>query len=103
MAETAARRKPVQIGCPHYRRLVRGNYECDEAGRFRLGPGGEFLLHLARCGQHGGRCPQTLCALHRHNRRARGSWYPTGIWAMRQPPRARSAEPAASTPDAWYG
>ena len=92
--------KPILIGCPQYRRVVRGTYECDERGSYLLGPGGTFVLHRARCGQYGGRCMQTLCALHRYNRRGIGSWYPIGIWAVPDPPKRRRTA-AAGAPDGW--
>jgi hypothetical protein len=84
----AAKRKPILIGCPQYLRLVRGTYACDEHGRYALGRGGEFLLERARCDQLGGRCMQTLCALHRYNRRGPTTWYPYRLLAMRQRTRA---------------
>ena len=82
-----AQRKPIWIGCPQYMKRVRGTYECDEAGRYRLGLGGKFLLEYTQCSQDGGRCMQTLCALHRFNRRGPGSWYPVLIVAMPEPKR----------------
>ncbi len=81
------RTKPIWIGCPQYRRHVRGRYACDEHGRYRLGPGGGFLLEWTRCEQLGGRCMQTLCALHRHNRRGPGTWYPDRLLAAPDPVR----------------
>jgi hypothetical protein len=84
-----ARFKPILIGCPQYGKLVRGEYACDEDGAYRLGPDGTFALALARCGHDGGRCMQTLCVLHRFNRRGGSSWYPTQILAMRQGRRGR--------------
>jgi hypothetical protein len=80
-----AQRKPIWIGCPQYMKRVPGSYECDEAGRYRLGPGGKFLLEYTQCSQDGGRCMQTLCALHRFNRRGPGSWFPERIEAMPEP------------------
>lgn len=82
-----AHRKPIWIGCPQYMKRVRGTYECDEAGRYRLGEGGKFLLELTQCSQDEGRCMQTLCALHRFNRRGPGSWYPELIEPMPEPKR----------------
>jgi len=76
-----AKRKAILIGCPQYRRLVRGTYECDEAGRYRLADDGSFVLGRVRCDQLGGRCMQTLCVLHRHNRGGSDSWYPAEILA----------------------
>ncbi len=98
-----ARTKPIQIGCPQYHVLVRGSYECDEDGSCPLGPKGEFLLHRVRCEQYGGRCMQTLCVLHRHNRRGAGSWYPTGVWALRDGRRCGAASPAGpASGGGWY-
>jgi hypothetical protein len=37
---------------------------------------------------------QTLCALHRHNRRGKGTWYPSHVFAGRVP-RRRAAAAAA--------
>jgi len=82
------RRKPIQIACPQYQRLVRGEYDCDTAGSYHLGPGGAFLLERAHCGHLGGRCMRTLCVLHRHNRGTASSWFPKKIVPM---PPARAA------------
>jgi hypothetical protein len=81
--------KPILIGCPQHRKLVRGRYECDEEGSYRLGADGAFVLARARCDQEGGRCMQTLCVLHRYNRRGGGSWYPAQILAMPRGPRRK--------------
>lgn len=78
--------KPILIACPQYQAFVRGDYEADEAGGYRLGDGGQFLLTRVRCRHRGGRCMQTLCVLHRHNRRGKRSWYPEKIVAMPDPP-----------------
>ena len=98
---------PIHILCPQYHALVRGHYACDAGGRALLGPGGEYLLDHARCRHNGGRCPQTLCVLHRYNRRGPGSWFPEKIVpapaagpAQADGPepssrRSRSARPAA--------
>jgi len=88
-----AKRKPVLIGCPQYRKLVRGNYSCDESGRYLFGSNGRFVLKLICCGQDGGRCMQTLCALHRFNRRGSSTWFPGQVLAMRERPGGRSAQP----------
>jgi len=81
------RRQPIWIICPQHGKRVRGWYEADEAGAFRFAPDGQYLLDYARCTQDGGRCMQTLCVLHRYNRRGPESWYPERILAM--PPRRR--------------
>ncbi len=86
-------RKPIWIICPQHLKRVRGSYECDEAGRYRLGPDGQFLLKYATCDQDDGRCAETLCVLHRYNRRGPLSWYPERILAMRPPRRRRPARP----------
>lgn len=70
------------IGCPQYGKLVRGSYKCDERGAYKLAPDGQFLLQFARCSQQDGRCMETLCALHRYNRRGLGTWYPDRLLAM---------------------
>lgn len=82
--------KPIMIACPGQNRLVRGWYECDERGRYRLNGDGTFSFALARCCQDDGRCMQTLCVLHRFNRRGPGSWYPSHIRAL--PEKAGSAD-----------
>lgn len=87
-------RKPIWLICPQHLKRVRGSYECDEAGRYRLGLEGQFLLKYAACEQDGGRCIQTLCVLHRYNRRGPASWYPERILAMREPKRRKAKQPA---------
>jgi len=78
-------RKPIWIICPQHLKRVRGSYACDESGRYRMGPAGQFLLKHAACDQDAGRCAQTLCVLHRFNRRGPGSWYPEQILAYQSP------------------
>lgn len=92
-----ARRRAILIGCPQYRRSVRGTYECDDAGSYLLGPEGEFLLDRVACDQLGGRCMETLCVLHRFNRRGPGAWYPDRIYAA---PDARRPGPPSAPADA---
>ena len=86
-----AKCKPILIGCPQYRKLIRGSYECDDDGRYRLGPDGAFVLQRVRCGHYSGRCMQTLCVLHRFNQGGAASWYPSQIHALDEtsPPRRR--------------
>jgi len=100
-----SRHRSILIGCPQYHCIVHGSYDCDEQGNYLLGPGGEFILAHATCGHRGGKCAQTLCALHRHNRAGQGSWFPSGIWAMRQgraaPPPAPPTEPHVGQ-GGWY-
>jgi len=98
------KRRPILIGCPQYRLLVRGTCECDERGNFRRTEDGHFPLESIRCGHYGGRCTQTLCVLHRYNRAGPGSWYPAGVWAMRDV-RGRlrtSGGPIPATGGGWY-
>ena len=94
-----ANSKPILIACPQYRTLVGGTYQCDEAGRYRFGPDGTFDLKLAECGQHGGRCMETLCALHRYNRGGPETWYPGRVLAA--PDRSRT--PRARQPTGHAG
>ncbi len=94
---------PILIACPEYRKLVRGWAECDETGRPFCSGDGDFPLHAVRCNQHNGRCAQTLCALHRYNRRGRGTWYPDRVFAMPARPgpsagRAGRDVPASGAP-----
>ena len=100
------KRKAILIGCPQYRVLVRGTYECDEHGRYLRAPDGEFLLPRVRCDQCGGKCMQTLCVLHRFNRAGAGSWYPSGVYALREPreqaPRQEAEEGSTGDKGGWY-
>lgn len=93
-----AKRKAILIACPQYLRLVRGTYECDPSGRYPLDEQGHFMLYRVRCGQHGGRCMQTLCALHRYNRLGKGSWYPERILAAPEPSTANKQAPRSQPP-----
>ena len=93
-----SRYKPILIGCPQFRGYVRGEYECDESGGYALSADGEFMLSRARCGHHGGRCMQTLCVLHRHNRLGKRSWYPECILALADA-QPKSTTSAAVCPD----
>ena len=90
--------KPILIACPQYRVAVRGTYILDGDRSCPLTGGGEYMLRRVRCSQYAGRCMQTLCALHRYNRRGKGSWYPEIILALpdRGPkrPSRRSMAPA---------
>lgn len=89
------RKKKIEIACPHQRRIVEGLYPCDAEGLYIMLPDGAFNLNLIECGQLDGRCAETLCALHRFNRRGPGTWYPDQIRAMRQRnrPRKRRKKP----------
>ena len=89
-----AKHKPILIGCPQYHKLVRGKYECGDDGRYLLAPDGTFALQRVMCGQYGGRCMQTLCALHRFNRRHAATWFPSEILAADDPAPARTRKPA---------
>ena len=77
--ENASKTKAVMIACPQYGRFVRGEYLCDSPGAAGLSDGGTIALQHVRCGQEGGRCSQTLCVLHRYNRKGAGSWYPESV------------------------
>ncbi|MBE3123554.1 MAG: hypothetical protein IMZ65_01990 [Planctomycetes bacterium] len=83
-----AKQQPIWINCPQYMKRVRGSYDCDDSGRYRLGPQGEFALECAHCLQDEGRCAQPLCALHRFNRKGPGTWYPVDIVANPEPKKA---------------
>ncbi len=90
-----AGRKRILIGCPQYRVLVSGTYACGERGRYLLADDGTFVLHHAQCDHHGGKCMQTLCVLHRYNRRGPSSWYPEKILAA---PQSSAPSHPAPTP-----
>ena len=96
-----AQSKLILIACPQHRRHVRGWYACDDSGRYRLAADGSFNLELVRCDQDGGRCAETLCALHRYNRRGPGTWYPSHVRAMpagqQTPRRARRLAPTGAS------
>ena len=77
--------RPILIGCPQHQRLVRGTYACGRDGRFLLADDGSFVVERVCCGHDGGRCAQTLCVLHRYNRRRSASWYPSRILAAPEP------------------
>jgi hypothetical protein len=76
--------RPIQIACPEYNRLVPGSYLPGSNGQFYYASDGGFLLGQVRCSQCQGRCAQTLCALHRYNRKGPSTWYPERIFAMHQ-------------------
>jgi len=86
-----AKTQPILIACPALRRVVRGACARDEQGRPRRGPDGAFPLSALSCGQDGGRCSETLCALHRYNRRGAGTWFPDRVWALPAPRAAPNA------------
>jgi hypothetical protein len=75
------RRERILIGCPVIGKYVLGSYPCDAHGRYLL-RGESFSPELTRCSQMGGRCTELLCALHRYNRKGRGTWYPTDVLAF---------------------
>ena len=87
------KRKPIWIVCPQYRKRVRGWYEAGPDGAFRYTPSGDYVLEDVRCSHDGGRCMQTLCVLHRYNRRGPESWYPERILAMPDRPQRAPAPP----------
>jgi len=78
------RMKNIEIACPHQRRIIKALYPCRPDGRYLSGVDGTFDLELVECSQDDGRCAETLCALHRFNRRGAGTWYPDQIRAMRE-------------------
>ncbi len=82
--------RSIQIACPEHNRVVRGSYLPGPDGRFFYAADGGFLLQQVRCNQCNGRCAQTLCALHRYNRRGPSTWYPDRIYALPEPKRPRS-------------
>ena len=92
--------KPILIGCPQYQRFVRGTYECDETGKYLRTADGNFSLEQTKCGHCGGRCAQTLCVLHRHNRLSDRSWHPYSVLPVQKenvpaktaPPRTTAAK-----------
>lgn len=80
------RMKSIEIACPHQRRVVKASYPCRPDGRYALASNGAFNMELIRCSHDDGRCAETLCALHRYNRRGPGTWYPDSIRAMPEKP-----------------
>ena len=90
-------RRPILIQCPHFQRRVPGTYEAGPDGQYRLAEDGSFVLGRACCNQNGGRCMETLCALHRHNRRGRRTWYPERVLATGGPGRDRGRPTAGRT------
>ena len=95
--------KNVEIACPHQRRIIKALYPCGPDGRYLSRVDGTFDLELVRCSQDDGRCAETLCALHRFNRRGAGTWYPDRIGAMpeRKQPRDRPAGSADQEKDSF--
>jgi len=88
---------PIVIACPELRKAVRGTYPCDPSGHYKVRGDGALDLALVTCGQDGGRCTQTLCALHRYNRRGPGTWYPDSVQAMPESPTPRRQPPDQQT------
>ena len=76
--------KNIEIACPHQRKIIKASYPCGPDGRYLCRADGTFDLELVQCSQDNGRCAETLCALHRFNRRGAGTWYPDRIRAMRE-------------------
>ena len=102
-----AKQRPIQIGCPAYQKLVPGTYDCDARGEYLLSPDGSFLVERTHCGHLAGRCVQTLCILHRHNRGHARSWFPSRLVASplgkggagkAKPKSGRRREPAGPSP-----
>jgi len=81
--------KTVEIACPHQRKIVKALYPRGPDGRYLCEADGTFNLELVECSQDDGRCAETLCALHRFNRRGAGTWYPDQIRAMREGNQSR--------------
>ncbi len=80
---TDPRARPVWIACPQHGRLVRGRYACEADGSVPTAPDGTLRLDRTRCDQDGGRCAETLCALHRFNRGGPATWYPGRVLLAR--------------------
>ena len=76
--------KTIEIACPQQRKIIKALYPCGADGRYLVMADGAFDLELIRCSQDDGRCAETLCALHRFNRRGPGTWYPDRIRTMRE-------------------
>ncbi len=76
--------KNIVIACPHQREVIKASYPCGPDGRYLLMSDGTCNMELIQCSQDDGRCAETLCALHRFNRRGPGTWYPDSIRAMRE-------------------
>ncbi|MFW6066051.1 MAG: hypothetical protein ACOC9S_04460 [Planctomycetota bacterium] len=83
------RARPIFIACPALRRVVRGTCATDTSGNCKLAGDGSFPLDVISCSQDNGRCPETLCALHRYNRRGPGTWYPDRVWTPRTSSKSR--------------
>ncbi|MGC9453630.1 MAG: hypothetical protein ACP5HU_02090 [Phycisphaerae bacterium] len=92
--------RPIFIACPALRRVVRGSCAADASGDCPLTRDGSFPLSAITCNQDNGRCAETLCALHRYNRRGPGTWYPDRVWAM---PKASKDSPRRQTPPSHEG
>ena len=95
MPKNKTNSKAVEIACPHQRKIIKGLYPCGSDGRYLLAADGVFGLELVECSQDEGRCVETLCALHRFNRRGPGTWYPNELRAIpeRKPRRQRPTRP----------
>lgn len=88
--------KPIQIACPQLHKVVRGRYPADANGGFMARSSDMLDLDLVECSQDNGRCMETLCALHRYNRRGPGTWYPDKVMIM--PQRNRAQQRSSQTP-----
>ncbi len=89
-----AKQRPIQIGCPNYQKLVPGSYDCDNQGNYLVAEDGAYLVERVHCGHLAGKCAQTLCILHRHNRGGPKSWFPSRIVAA---PKTRKAPRTTGT------
>ena len=83
MPEREGKIKTVEIACPHQGKIIKALYPCGPDGQYLCRGDGSFDVELVRCSQDEGRCAETLCALHRFNRRGPGTWYPDRIRTMR--------------------
>ena len=79
--------RQILIECPHYQKMVRGTYETGPDGQYLVADDGSFILDRAACSHNGGVCAQSLCVLHRYNRRGDGSWHPTRLVPTGRPKR----------------
>lgn len=93
------RKKNIEIACPQQRKVVQALYPCGPDGRYLCRPDGSFDLELVECSQDEGRCAETLCALHRYNRRGSGTWFPDQIRAMAEKKQSSDRPGAAGDTD----
>lgn len=87
-----AKYKPIRVGCPQYGQIVGGRYPIGPDGKYMLLESGAFDVYLVQCDQFGGKCAQTLCALHKHNRRGPATWFPDKVMAMHEPKNVQHSQ-----------